>query len=899
MKENESSQIVNEKISIFGEVLEFIETNQIEQLINKLSKSTILENLTEEDEIKYEQEQEQMNSGIKLSFQSSQIKNAKFPCFDGSFKADINKFLKNDHNRSLNKLYEYIIKEIQKMYHGYTNIESKLYTKINQYIQFSDSKNNTPMEILTKLKEISETLLDTIKFIELYLFKNYQILQKLFSKIDKKLSNIYGVESISIFFLLDIFDLPNNELSYMLMFKIIDEETCVLKYISENLDEQIKRAEPKCDNATQNNEVNTVDKEAYMLDNQSTSSPAAYRAIVGYKDKYLNQINESIINIDSYTFFRAKYYNKYIYTKGNYEVDTNAFLNNIIEDNDDINEEFLPLNSLMDEEVVINKFVDKSIIKKFMKFFYSQLPGNLKNDEKLIMIHSIQYNIICVFVLYWYRNYRDGFLNLVIFYIGRILSKIYFNSSFKKRKKIKSLLLISNIILVFSLLIEIILINKSFNKWIIFFSRFLIGFSYSKNIETKFILNYVPKLLVKKTIKKYFSISLLSLSLGFFLVSSFNYLFYFFAKKEEDEEEEDFDELKFLNLDVVTLGEIIICLFSFIILIINFLVFKAPNVFGPNILNKSTKKSLNKSHESEKVSNINQEKEKEREKKETTSIFSYGKAKMISFKEKNKAKLFEESLKLDIGQKNYEGTNQIFTILQKLIIKESTLSNSYTNQTTKGYILLYTLLYIASSIIIFYNPIIKSSDKNENTKIFESKNKLWIFGFPYLLSYLIFIFKIIKFSSDIFVWNIIILIFICFEIALSVIFLIFDKSFFSKTPLDFNNYYFYGFLALILFFNILIEISSLKSMIREIPIEKKISSINIDNFFDIYENLIRCATFGGFYLINYYLIAQKTIYIKFIISILYILACIIFIVYNFKRRQVSLIKIINKVTYES
>ena len=41
---------------------------------------------------------------------------------------------------------------------GYIHVENKLYNKINQYIKFSDSKNNTPMEIISKMKDISKTL---------------------------------------------------------------------------------------------------------------------------------------------------------------------------------------------------------------------------------------------------------------------------------------------------------------------------------------------------------------------------------------------------------------------------------------------------------------------------------------------------------------------------------------------------------------------------------------------------------------------------------------------------------------------------------------------------------------------------------------------------------------------
>ena len=895
-------KVKESNLSIFGEVLEFMDTNQIEQIINKISKTPFLGGLTEEDEIKYEQQD--LNSSANMSFHSSQIKNAKFPYYDGSFKKDISKFLKSDQNRDLNHLYELLIKEIQKIYHAYTHVESKLYIKINQYIQFSDAKNTTPMEIISKIKEISETLLDTIKYIESYLFKNFQILQQLFFKIDQRLSSIYDVESISLFFLLDIFDLPNNELSYMLMFKIIDEETCILKYLIDILDNQIKNLEPKNNRNIEINDPNPMDNEACLLDNKTTLSTAAYTAMINIKDKFIIKINESINAIDNYSYFRAKFYNKYIYTKGNYAVDTNLFLNYLNEDNDDNNEEFLPINSVMDEEIVISKFIKKSIFNKFLNFFYSQLPAPFKRNEKLIMLHCIQYNIISVFIIYWYRNIKDGFLDISLFYLGRMLSKMLFNSFIKKRTKIKKLLLFSNILLIGSLIAELIFMKKSYYKWVFFCSRFLIGISYSKNIETKFILNYIPKLLVKKTIKKYFCIGLLSLGFGFFLTSGFNHIFSFVEDNNKDFE----DKLKKNDLDANNIGEIIVIFISFIILVINCILFKDPKLYDlmKTHEGKSLKRSSNKSliQENEISNNIQENKEKEKEKpedkKDATSIFSYGKAKLISFKEKNKAKLLEESLKLDIWQKNYEGTNQIFNILQKLIINENLSSKSYTNKATKGYLLLFSFLYIISTIIIFYNPLVNSSDdKEEHTNIIDSRDKIWIFGCSYLLTLIIYRYNVIKISSDNFIWNIIILVFIFFEIGLSVVFIIFDKLFFKKSPIEFDNYYFYGFLALILFFNNLIEICCLKVMIREIPIEKKISSINIDNFLDVYECLIKGLSFAGLYLLNFYSLIQDIIYIKVSITIFYIFACISFIGYNFKRKQNSLTRIINKVTYES
>ena len=872
MEQNTTNSKKLEKIFLFDENLEYININQIEQIINKISKSLHLDGLIEEDEFKYEKDMNSSNASLYIN----KKKKLKFPKYNGTFKNDIDKFIKNNPNRDINQLYESIIKEIQKVYHSYLNIESKLYKKINYYIKFSDLKDNTPMEIISKLKEISETLSDTIKFIELYLHQNFQILKKIFIKIDQRLSYIFDVESISLYFLLDIFDLPNNELSYMLMFKIIDEESCILKYILEKLNNQIKEIYEK----PANNE-NTLDKESNLLDQSSTISAPAYNAILKIKEKYINKINELIIKIDNYSFFRAKYYNKYIYLKGNYGVDTNLFLNFLNEDNDDNNEEFLPINSLMDEEVIINKFINKSIINRFLIFFKSQLPESFKKNEKLIIIHTIQCNIISVFAIYSYKTFEYAFLNNTFFYLGKIFSKILFNILIKKRNKIKNLLLTSNIILVVSLFIHMLFTEKSYYKYIYYFSRFLIGFSFSKNIETKFIINYVPKLLIKKTIKKYYCVIILSLSIGFILVSCFNNIFSLdeFSKREKID--------KFDNNNII---EIILGSLSIIIMVINFLLFKELNYY--DIIKTKSRRSSSKNIIPEGLNN-------NEDKKDATSIFSYGKSKLISYKEKNKAKILEESLKLDIGQKNYEGTNQIFTILQKLIINENTSNESYINKTVKGYILLHIILYIISSFILFYNPIINISNKNDNINIYETKNKIWVFGISYLFTFLIYRFKLLNISRDIFMLKIIILIFIIFEMLLTFVFLLFDEKFFNSTPINFDNYFFYAILSMIYFFNKLIEITCIKVMIREIPIEKKMGSINIDNFLDLFESLLKAGTFIGLYFITYYKIAKDIIYIKITIGILFTIGCVIFVFYNFKKRQISLIKIINKITYES
>ena len=68
------------------------------------------------------------------------------------------------------------------------------------------------------------------------------------------------------------------------------------------------------------------------------------------------------------------------------------------------------------------------------------MPISFKINEFLIILHSIQYNIISIFIIFWYNEFKIGFVNIFFYYLGKIFSKIYFNLSIKKRNKIRNLL---------------------------------------------------------------------------------------------------------------------------------------------------------------------------------------------------------------------------------------------------------------------------------------------------------------------------------------------------------------------------------------------------------------------------------------------------------------------------
>ena len=83
-----------------------------------------------------------------------------FPIFNGSFKEALNRMIRENKIKEINQLYQSILKEIKKIYYGYTHVEQQMYSKINMFIRFADANDNTPMQIVSKLKEI----LDMIKF---------------------------------------------------------------------------------------------------------------------------------------------------------------------------------------------------------------------------------------------------------------------------------------------------------------------------------------------------------------------------------------------------------------------------------------------------------------------------------------------------------------------------------------------------------------------------------------------------------------------------------------------------------------------------------------------------------------------------------------------------------------
>ena len=244
--------------------------------------------------------------------------------------------------------------------------------------------------------------------------------------------------------------------------------------------------------------------------------------------------------------------------------------------------------------------------------------------------------------------------------------------------------------------------------------------------------------------------------------------------------------------------------------------------------------------------------------------------------------------------------------MQKLIFNENSDCSSYTNYSAKGHILFLTILYIIFSIILFYNPLINAikkskDDNNDNTldEILNFKKNTWIFGVSYLLFYFTIKFKFFSPQKKLPSWNFLLLLFLFIQIILAFCFLVFETDIFSFSLISLDNYsYIILFIIKVscysvqLLFSLIIEKICLKIMIKEIPLEMTICKINIDNFLDLYENFIKALIFIVFYFINYFIVFLHEYLYIIVIIVLLVLGSIIFLIFNFRRKQYSLIKII-------
>ena len=542
----------------------------------------------------------------------------------------------------------------------------------------------------------------------------------------------------------------------------------------------------------------------------------------------------------------------------------------------------------MDEELIIKNFINEEIINNFIDFFKSKLPLKYKINKYLIYIHYMQYYTISSIIIFWYINndkIKDICLYMISYCIGLFFSKILNSFLILKNISIKTIIIINNILLIVSLFLIFLDIKEISNDlYLLLINRFLIGLSYSNNIESKFLISYEPKLLVMKTVHSFYGLKYISI---FFVIIFISLINIFSEKINLD----FFESISFLNVESINENKHEFFFFgiSFIIFIINIALYRnikfkdiiKINNSNENILINSDNKEISKSLKHSEISNLSDE---------NRSVLSYGKSKLISYKNKRQANYIDSNLKKYENKENYEGKNQIFIELNNLIFNENTCL-SYINKITFGFLFLLNITTINHQILLFIIPF-RIFEENSNPKIYYI-----IFSLSYLIGYLSFKFKksFIKSSNDkVNNLNNFILVILISQIVfyMFLLFIIYFNE---------NDYALGICSILISSLNIIIEIFITYLMSMIIPIEKKIYKININKFLDINIIVLRAFIFLLIYLIKDHFQNELIIndLLLFTISfVLCIFGILIYYIFNYNISYTSLARIMNKLSYE-
>ena len=881
--------MMERKSNFFSHNLEYIDENGILSFIQRIKTKNFsyFEGETEKDIL--------FSESLKIE---SKI---RYPLYNnGSFKEDIDNFLNQSINKPIEMLFKQIENEINKIYICYIIVEDAIYNKIISLINFCDKKDEfSKLQIISRIKETSEILEESYKFINYYLFYNFSILKTIFENIDRELSEQFNVRSLSIIFLLKYFDKPNNELSYILMFKIFDEETLVLNYILNQLKTNI---ELNSNNSIEYNIIYSLEdnkkltnRESRILSDETEDDKnETINVMIDLMNDYIAKSYNMIKNINNIDSYRVLYINYFIFIRGNINKDDND--NNLYrsvissEDfsNDSESSELIAINSLMDEELIIKNFLNEEIINNFIDFFKSKLPLQYKINKFLIYIHYMQFYTISSIILFWYKKnneIKNICLYMISYCIGLFFSKILNSFLISKNISIKIIIIINNILLIISLFLIFLNIEAfSDDFYLLLINRFLIGLSYSNNIESKFLISYEPKLLVMETTHSFYGLKYISIFSAIIFISLINIF-------SGNINLNFFNSISFLNINSINENKHEFFFFgiSFIILIINIALYRnikykdiiKMNNSNENILINSENKEIAKSLKQSANSNFSNE---------NRSVISYGKRKLISYKNKRQASYIDYNLKKYENKENYEGKNQIFIGINNLIFNENTCF-SYINRITFGFLFLLNITTINQQILLFIIPF-RISEENSNPKIYYI-----IFSLSYLIGYLSFKFKksFIKSSNDkINNLNTFILVILSSQIIfyMFLIFIIYFNE---------NDYALAICSILISSLNINVEIFITYLMSMIIPIEKKIFKTNINKFLDIDIILLRPFIFLLIYLIKDHFENELIIndFILFTIScVLCIIGTFIYYIFNYNISYTSLARIMNQISYE-
>ena len=527
------------------------EIERIEEIINQHSLSSSLS--SKDNESKNSEVILEVSSSHKNSLTTLEIKTPKTSV---SAKNSIDFLLRSlPYGKTIAQFISMTNDEIKKVFISYTNVEKDLYHRINSQILFKKQyKEFNILQITTRLKELHSLLTD-IKMLCDYTQLNFLGLKVIFEQFNH-LSAITGISNIGVKAFRSIFESPNSDINYVLQFKIIDEGNTICEYLFNklrkrynklNIEKNLKKSMEQVKNESNIVSTDDTSKSSSFLSSISreditlltsfeeliskdkAGEKIASRSIKSLNNGFIHKIKNLLLEIDNDNKYRAKFVNLCIFFRYGFKSRLSHKHNSGINLEDE--SASIQINTLMDEELIIKKFFSNKAIKEYYKLCFDKLTPENKSNISIVLLH---YGIF--FFFYFFTSLYETELSvqgmmILSLYVGRLFSKIIFGFLLYNNKTFKLSLLLSFILYSIGFLLtyfhnENSQLEESIIKRnaLLIISRFIIGMANANTINSKYIITYLPRALLKLHILKYNYYRYIFTSIGLLMYVLFKFL---------------------------------------------------------------------------------------------------------------------------------------------------------------------------------------------------------------------------------------------------------------------------------------------------------------------------------------------------------------------------------------
>lgn len=720
----------------------------------------------------------------------------------------------------IKNLASQINSEIKKVFITYTKVERDLYIRINSQIVFKNNyKQFNILQLTTRIKELHGILSD-VKSLCDFVALNNDCLRHIFSYLDE-IGPLIHVSNLSLKLFRNHFEFPNSDLNYILHHKIVDESSLICYYLFKKLKkiyEKVDVAKNLKDSMSilknQSNEPTSDTEKSLSVTREDITLMASFEEVIK-KDKhgekiatrqiknltnsFIRKIEKLIVKIDNNYNIRAKFINLCIFLRYGFK-NKLAHMQNIGINLEDDNTS-LQINTLIDEELVIKKFFSKNAINEYYKICDYKLSVSNKNNLRIVMIHhTLFYFYFGLNALYYLMDpsqsdkikKNECALLLGLIYFGRLISKILFGFLLVNNKRYHFAILLSLLFYIsgFTLSFLVPLDSSTSSNFHIFLilSRIFIGIGSANTINSKYIITYLPRALLKLYINWYNNCIFLGLACGYFL-------FYLVSLIS-------FTNLNGFLFSFYQINDILCSSISVLFFFVCLFFFKDPKNKHFTMLSSDGMSSSI----------------------ETLDKISVGKRKKITNKETKMIEQANDQLLQESKNSNLSDTNYIQMLICKRIKKEKQnffgyLSNCYHALISS----LLTSFFVNAFLhltILYFIPHYYS---------------ITIFGVSYVLYFITHNFISKQLSKKIKITNrCIIIVLLLIELFIFVSLLLFFKFIYDKYPLLYAFFLFVGMIS-----NIAIESISIKIMSVLFPQNWVSCGMNFTLFIEFLEYCVK------------------------------------------------------------